>query len=319
MTPVDDVENAPSSSGRMIAGALVFLVLSLVGGALAAPVLFRMLLALGRAHDSLHGLRDLTFESVAARAVLIMAVVLAVPMARWSGFRTWRSVGVPLNGRMAGPGLLAGLLLGLVSIAAIVAGAVLAGPYEWRMPSALPALLGAVLGGLATGIAVSLIEEVLFRGYLYRALAAAGHWVSILAGSALFSLIHFADPMSGTGIVHPGPLDGLWLIPGIFPFSGASIHYLPYGITLFVMGVVLCRLACVQGHIWGAIGLHAGWVWGLQAVRDAVRLDPAAEEGSVLFLLAPSVEKAPLTLLMLFVFWGGIEMWGWGKSRGREA
>ncbi len=140
--------------------------------------------------------------------------------------RTRRPLRAMLNGGLAGLTLLAilGLLLtGGGSIDALRWGNLL--DQGW-VRAALLVLAYAVGFSFQSGL-----EEIVFRGYLFRQL---GHWrgggVALFGSAVLFSLAHFLNPSGG----------GLALL------------------NTFLIGVLL-GLIRARHSLWTAIGVHAGW------------------------------------------------------------
>ena len=88
---------------------------------------------------------------------------------------------------------------------------------------------------------ISSTEELIFRGFLQKQLQQEySVWVATLIASTIFALSHL-----------------LWELRHTFP-------QLP---GLGLMGMVL-TLACVSngGSLGVAIGLHAGWIWGMSSL-----------------------------------------------------
>lgn len=93
------------------------------------------------------------------------------------------------------------------------------------------------LSGLGTGALVALgeavIEEIIFRAYLFRLLSLAmGTWVAVLATSALFGAAHAFNP-------------------GATFFSSIAIAV--------EAGVILAGAYAMTGRLWMPVGLHMGW------------------------------------------------------------
>ncbi len=155
----------------------------------------------------------------------------------WSGYGlTWGLTWLP------DISLLWGLGLAVTSLVLVFGWEIWRGWIVWRsenqgklLINALPILL------LAMWIGVS--EEVIFRGFLQIELAAEyGFWLGGIIASLIFALLHLLWERQQTWPQIPG----LWL-----------------------MGMVLTLAISNHQNLWLAIGLHAGWVWGLTCLDAA--------------------------------------------------
>jgi hypothetical protein len=144
----------------------------------------------------------------------------------------------------------------------------------------------ALLPTLAIGLVVSVIEELVFRGFLLNQLQQEyALWIAAASSSLIFALLHLV--WEGSEIVPQLP--GLWL-----------------------MGIILVIARWADGGSLGlACGLHAGWIWGMASL-DAAQLihytDRAPE-------WVTGLKKQPLAggmgLLLLGVT--GCALWGLGR------
>jgi uncharacterized protein len=122
-----------------------------------------------------------------------------------------------------------GIGLGVVLFSVVLGLLWVAGVYH---PSGRGTVAGLGIGALAA-LLEAIVEEILFRGFLYRLAAiVAGTWVALLFTSALFGAAHAANP-------------GATLISSI-------------AIALEA-GVLLAAAYAVTGRLCFPIGLHAGW------------------------------------------------------------
>ncbi|MBI3928772.1 MAG: CPBP family intramembrane metalloprotease [Armatimonadetes bacterium] len=159
--------------------------------------------------------------------VLLYGWFLGATLCCWP--RHARAAGLPRRG--AGAAFLAGLGLGLV--AAGVQRLVLALGGWWTAPDPDP---GVLLAAVLTAPLLAFAEEVAFRGFLFGTLKRGlGRPGAFLAANLFFASVH---------LFRPGALE----------FKAA------YGVGLFLVGLVLCRLAESAGTLWPAIGLHSGWI-----------------------------------------------------------
>ena len=105
-------------------------------------------------------------------------------------------------------------------------------------------LITLLLPILCLGLLISLVEELIFRGYIFFTLATDNSiWLAAIASSAIFAVLHLIWERKQT----LPQLPGLWL-----------------------MGLVLVAARVLSNDtIYFAIGLHAGWIWGLTCIDGA--------------------------------------------------
>ena len=251
---------APTNGGGLLLWIVGLFAFSLLLGTLLAPPVFNRVLWLGRNFQSLESLRDVEFERVASRTVLLVLLLSFVPVLKLAGMRSWRSIGFLPDGnwwKMAGKGL----LIGSASTAVIFLGGWALGSYEVRETmkhGAIEKSLAYFVGALFVGV----IEEGLFRGALFGALRRSiGFWGGAVIASLIYSAVHFAKPRPPVGVVYGHWHSGLDLIPYLFNTVDLSPHCFPLALTLFFLGMVLCASYQLYGSIYFSIGLHAGLVW----------------------------------------------------------
>lgn len=176
---------------------------------------------------------------VSAQAAILAAAVAVVSLLVWR-----RLDGLPPRRTLLAPdGALArvagGLALGLGLVAAVGAILAVAGAFQLEPRSCQAPAQGAyLLRTLVLFGGAGAAEELLFRGYpLFALREAAGRVAAVVATAALFSVVHAANPHFG------------WLA----------------GLNVALVGVILGTWVLQTGTIWGAVGLHVGWNWGLAA------------------------------------------------------
>jgi membrane protease YdiL (CAAX protease family) len=191
-------------------------------------------------YQSAEGLGDRWLHSFAVQAgLMLLALFTAWPVAHalgWPG-RRWLEA-YALEPRQRAPTL---LLLGVLLAVALKFVAIAAG-LHWSIyrdagPAAPPmAMLTGLPWMLLATFVPSVTEDILTRGYLYRAAGFA--WrkgaTFVLASSALYVLNHVYR-------LHLGPRE--WLL-------------------LFAYGVVCATALWRTGSLWSAVGLHWGWNLG---------------------------------------------------------
>lgn len=134
-----------------------------------------------------------------------------------------------LNLRGAAPEFVAGLALGLGLFSSTMG-------VLWCLGIYHPQSWGTFAGlgsGAVFAVSAAIVEETLFRAYLFRVLSMAlGTWAAVLVTAAFFGAIHAANP-------------------GATFFSSAAIA--------LEAGVLLAAAYAATGRLWMPIALHIGW------------------------------------------------------------
>lgn len=284
---------------RVLVRILILVLLSVLGGALLAPWVARLLWVVGRSVDGWEGLRDITFIRVAGRCVILVLALGAIGWGRFGAFGSFRQIGLTRLPGWRG-GWVAGFLMGVASMALLLGLAWSVGAVVWAGGDWLR-LAGTLVGALGGAIVVGLVEEVAFRGVLFGGLRACCRWWLAAAGASLvFSAVHFATPVPATGIAHAHWVSGLALLPDLFRQVHADSHYMPFALSLWVMGLCLCLVYDRYRSLYPVWGLHAGWIWVLYGWGRCFR----RVEGIEVFWFGAGSElaKGHLALLLL----GGI-------------
>lgn len=136
-----------------------------------------------------------------------------------------------------------GLVISLTSLIIIFVAKSALNLVSWHREN-IKNLLPLLAPILALSLLVSAIEEIVFRGYIFSTLLTDNSfWLAAISSSAIFALLHLIWERKETAPQIPG----LWL-----------------------MGMVLIGAVIInQGHIYLALGLHAGWIWGLTCIDSA--------------------------------------------------
>ena len=176
--------------------------------------------------------------------------------------------------------ILFGLTIGLLSLSIIFAIESIFNLVDWHKEQ-IKELFSLVLPIFALSLFVSLVEELVFRGYVFSTLANDyPYWIAAIISSFIFALLHLIWERQET----------LPQIPG-----------------LWLMGTILVAARIVDnGGLGLAIGLHASWIWGLTCI-DSAQLITYRKENSWLTGLnqQPLAGIAGISCLVMtgFVLW----------------
>lgn len=283
---------------------LIYLAVACAAGAVVAPPVFWAGESLAAAGLS-DWLAGFPFHRVLSRCLQISLLVFLWPALRWIGLRSPAQLG--LRSDPVGPrDLLAGLLLGAASVALVSAVGFSAGLMAWRADPAI----GAVGRILLTAGVVSVVEEAVFRGVVLGVcLWNLSVRSSVAVSSALFAFVHFLKPAKGQ--FGAGPVQWSSGFSELFSFAGAlpPAGVLVFGAaSLFVAGWILGQAAVRTRSLWLPVGLHAGWILGMQTSNLFLR-SPGEDPAASLPWFGPSLVSGavPTGLLPL----AGLLLAGW--------
>jgi uncharacterized protein len=175
--------------------------------------------------------------TAAQKLPLLAPLYLVAPIDLW-GFliadrQHWSDYGLTW---LPDRSLLWGWILALASLVLVFGYEIWQGWVVWHPENHRRLWVNAVpIFLLAMWIGIS--EETIFRGFLHIELAHAhGFWLGGIIASVIFACLHLLWERQQTWPQVPG----LWL-----------------------MGMVLTLTLSTSQNLWLAIGLHAGWIWGL--------------------------------------------------------
>ena len=208
------------------------------------------------------------FKRVFNRVLMVDALLLLWPLAHYWRIRQWSAIGI-CKGNDIFNVVVRGWALGLGSLGFIAVLELVLGARVWAVDIGPGDATSYFLGSTVIGV----VEEVLFRGVFYMAIArlvvkedAWGHRLLAAVLSSLFySVAHFAKVQHIEGTISWN--SGFLAWGTIFDGSAGVNVLVMRGIGLFLVGMCLCALVERQGVLWGAMGLHSGWVFMLKSVE----------------------------------------------------
>lgn len=253
---------------RPLRALVIYIAVIFVGGALLAPWLYGLVQESARVIPRAAGV---PFHRVLDRSFYILALAGLWPLLRVLGTTSWREIGLVSPYGQSGK-LLGGLLLGLLSLAAVAGTAAGFGAGSFVRPADAHRITTVILGAAGTAAAVAVLEEIFFRGGVFGGLRRVLHWpLALVISSAIFALTHFFKRADIAGPVSWN--SGLVLLPQLFDFHA----FVPKFFTLGLVGAMLAIAYQRTGNLYFSIGLHAGWVFTLRIYSQLFTPAPGAK------------------------------------------
>ncbi len=282
--------------GAVVLGAILV-------SCLSAPPIFNGLTRLADFFPQSRHLTDLEFGRVVTRAFLVCLVLFSWMAVRRMHSWNWSALGVPRHPQWR-QALGRGLCWGLVTVALVMAVALIGGGVVWNPPAWTrwaPRIITYGIGAVLIGF----IEEIFFRGALFGMGRRLWPWfVVAVVTSAFFSWVHFISPRFPEAVETARWFDGFRILPHLLDTSRATDYYWPFAFNLFLIGMVLCTWYQREGHLWTVIGVHAGWVWMLRTARLFLDRDP--ETMTWWWGTTSHIGRSGLTTIMLLLMWAWI-------------
>jgi hypothetical protein len=168
----------------------------------------------------------------------------------------------------AGPDVVIGLCLALGSMFALGFIMSVAGVYEAFLRLSLGESVEQYVKAILTGLTVGFLEEIFFRGIIFRGLLE--DWKPLPAfvtANLFYSALHFVKPAEKYFLSGLDPWAGFrHLVSTFAPFLEPA-EIAPGMIGLLLIGIVLSYAFLRTGTLYLSIGLHAGWVISIKTVR----------------------------------------------------
>jgi membrane protease YdiL (CAAX protease family) len=217
--------------------------------------------------EQLPGVERYPFSRIFNRTFMISGIVLFFVCRRLLRIGNLSELGF-VSLRQGASDLLRGWSLAVASLAALLFAMSVAQVFEPYFRLSFSQSLSRSSSALLSGVFAGSLEEIFFRGILFKGLLQGGRLPRAFVLSSLFySALHFVKPGEAYFVDGFDPLAGFrHLFYTFTPFS-EPFTILPGMFGLFLLGVVLSYAFLRTGNLYLAIGLHAGWIFGLKSVR----------------------------------------------------
>jgi len=233
---------------------------------------------------------DLTWWQVFRRCVSIAAALslwLTIKVGEGGSFAAY-GLSAPRRGLRE---LVFGLVLGAGGFVLLVAIGVLAGACRIEVTDDTLRLWRTLIVFIPGALLVSVLEELVFRGFLLRQLLCCSRVGAVALSSLIYALVHMRA------------------LPTDWAATGREL------VGLFLFGAVLCVSCLRTGQLWLSIGLHATLAYGARVNKLLV----------VFTYTAPMWLTGTSRLVNGVAVWGmilgilGVVWWGTRAQRARRA
>jgi len=211
------------------------------------------------------------FSRIASRVGMLVLLVGFVLVARRLKVADRASLGFNLPAPRFFAELARATVLGALLMLPVLATMVLLDMRELKegVSPDIAGWLKLVFTGLATGLVVAFIEETFLRGAMQTAITReSGATLAIVLTSLVYAALHF---VAGKYRVPPEQVhfgSGLDLLAEVLKRFAQPAAILDSFLCLVAVGAILGVVRHITGNIAACIGLHAGWVTVIYAVRE---------------------------------------------------
>jgi uncharacterized protein len=207
-----------------------------------------------------------SFAKIFNRTFMISGILLFFLCRRLLGIRKPADLGLTRFSD-GGRDIAIGWLLAVSSMTALAAVMTLFSVFTpfFRLP--LAESVSRCASALSAGVFAGLLEEVFFRGILFKGLFEQDRLRAYLGANLFYSALHFVKPGKASFMEVFDPWAGFRHLAFTFTPFLEPLPLLPGIFGLFLFGVVLSFAFTRTGNLYLAIGLHAGWVFGLKSLR----------------------------------------------------
>ncbi len=217
------------------------------------------------------------FSRIASRVAMLVLLVGFILVARRLGVADRQSLGYGLPAGKFLRETATALVLGALLMLPVLATMILFDMRELK-PGVSPGIadwIRLLLAGTASGLVVALIEETFLRGAMQTAITReSGTVTAVVLTSIVYAATHF---VAGKYRVAPEDVhfgSGLDMLGAVTRNFAAPLGIIDSFLCLFAVGVLLGMVRALTGNIAACIGLHAGWVAVIFAVRETSAPNP---------------------------------------------
>ena len=190
---------------------------------------------------------------------------------------------------------------GIGMIAIIYASSAAFGAIQLKSDASAAGFVSNLGNAMLAGILVGLLEEIVFRGLVFRMFyTALKPLPAIILSSVFFAILHFkasAEAFTNTSPQEIGLYEGFHTAWAMMAALVTEFDF-TYLASIFLVGVLLHQVFLLTSNLWASAALHAGWVFTIKAVGGGFETSSSANA----FTGTTRVADGYLVILVLIVF-----------------
>ncbi len=219
------------------------------------------------------------FHKLARHCTLLCGLIFSFLLLRFLKLNKDKVFGFNIGIRNFLNQLLAGFLIGIFILIIVESLLLLCSIhiFDQSYNFSIENILKLVLKGLITGLIVGLLEEILFRGTIYKSIEKDYSAITVIIITALiYSAVHFIKYPVVNDTTNITWLTGPTLLPEAFA-SLFTLEIWDTFLTLFLLGILLAIFRARYSTIAYCIGIHAGIVMMLKVSRKLTNYNPETQ------------------------------------------
>lgn len=192
-------------------------------------------------------------------------------------------------------------IYGLCMILLIYAGTYALNAIELKPESTFGGFLSRLGDAILAGVLIGLLEEIVFRGLVFRMFYTALKPIpAILASSAFFAILHFKASSTSLDSVPTNEIGFAEAFNTAFGTIAALVTQFnfTYLAAIFLVGIVLHQAFLITNNLWANVAIHAGWVFTIKGVGGMFQTTESAN----LFTGTTRVADGYWVVVVLLVF-----------------
>jgi len=186
-------------------------------------------------------------------------------------------------------------------IAIIYASSAAFGAIQLKSDVSAGGFLSNLGNAMLAGILVGLLEEIVFRGLVFRMFyTVLKPLPAILLSSLFFAILHFkasAEVFTNTSPQEIGLYEGFYTAWAMMAALVTEFDF-TYLTSIFLVGILLHQVFLLTSNLWANAALHSGWVFTIKAVGGGFETSSSANA----FTGTTRVADGYLVILVLIVF-----------------